>query len=194
MSPAVGGVRCKAVARQNRRYVNAFLGLWIAILAIDAFRPVNGLHRWLEDKVIDVPLDVTGLWQGPWPLFRDVPRANLRVYARIEFADGATATWDSPAWETIPAWGKFTRFRELDYFRNILHAGQEPAWDGLAQYLARTVPHPMGAQAPASTVALYLRGATVPPLEQGMVPAGPYLTWDPADGPERPFWVWKRSP
>src|SRR5512135_636991 len=106
VSPRLSGVRC-GVARENRRrYVNAFLVIWIAVLAIDAFRPINAAHRWLEDRVIDYPLDITGLWQGPWSLFRDVPRDNLRLSARIEFADGAIATWDSPDWASIAAPGK----------------------------------------------------------------------------------------
>ncbi len=180
----------RPVARDSRRYVNAFLGLWIAVLLIDGFRPVNGVHRWLEDRVIDIPLDLTGLWQGPWPLFRDVYRDNLRLSARIEFADGAAATWDSPDWATMGAAGKFVRAREINYLRNILHAGQEPAWDGLAAYLARTVPHPQGAAVPVTAVTLILRGATIPPMEQGMVPARPFVQWDPPD----PIWVWKRKP
>jgi hypothetical protein len=180
----------RSVARDNRRrYVNAFLVIWIAVLAIDAFRPINGAHRWLEDRVIDYPLDITGLWQGPWSLFREVPRDNLRLSARIEFADGATATWSSPDWARIAAPGKFVRAREMNYFRNILHAGQEPAWDGLAAYLARTVPHPQGAAAPATTVTLLLSGATIPPPEQGLVPALPYTRFDPPN----PIWVWRRK-
>ncbi len=180
----------RAVARDNRRrYVNAFLGLWLAVLAIDAFRPVNRVHRWLDDKVLDIPLDVTGLWQGPWPLFRDVPRDNLRLSARIEFADGAVATWESPDWSSLGPAAKFVRAREINYLRNILRAGQEPAWDGLCRYLAGTVPHPGGGTVPSTTVTLVLRGATVPPLESGVVPAKPYEQFDPPN----PIWVWRRK-
>ena len=179
----------RPVARENRRrYVNVFLAIWLAVLAIDAFRPINDAHRWLDDQVLDIPLDVTGLWQGSWPLFRDVPRDNLHLSARIEFADGTTATWDAPVWSSLGPLQKLVRAREMNYFRNILRAGQEPAWDGLAQYLARTVPHPGGGTAVPTTVTLVLQGATIPPLESGVVPAGPWLQWDPPN----PIWVWRR--
>src|SRR4029077_2965692 len=92
-----GGLRGTIGAVAQRRYVNAFLGVWLAVLAVDAFRPLVGAQRSIDDAIHSA-LDVTGLRQFPWRLFAEVPRVNLRFSATLEFSDGATAHWDSPDW------------------------------------------------------------------------------------------------
>ena len=172
-----------------RTRVNVFLALFLPILAIDGFRPINRLHQWLEDRV-DYVLDITGLWQGPWRLFGpEVDKVNLRLSAVVTFADGATASWGSPEWQDVSAWTKFVGARQTNYFANILKAGEEPAWDGLCAYLARELPHPLGKPAPVAQVVLYLRGAEVPPPETP-TPAAPYLAFDEPS----PIYTWKPAP
>ena len=164
----------------DRRIVSAFLGVWLAVLAVDAFRPLVGAQRQIDDA-IHPALDIAGLRQWPWRLFAEVPRVNLRFSATLEFADGATAHWESPEWNDIGALGKLTRMRELNYFRNLnlfdddsfpLVAG------GLCAYLARTVPHPQGKPGAARAVTLFLRGARIPDIEERIVPAAPFAEFD----------------
>jgi hypothetical protein len=167
---------------QQRRYVNAFLGLWIAVLAVDAFRPLVHAQQSIDDA-IHPALDVTGLRQFPWRLFAEVPRVNLRFSAILEFPDGATAHWDSPDWRDVSAVHKFVGARELNYFRNFNLFDDESfpqVASGLAAYLARTVPHPQGKPGPAKTVTLFLRGAMIPAVDQRRVPVGPYDQFDAA--------------
>ena len=169
----------------KRTRVNVFLALFLPILAIDAFRPINRAHAWLADRV-HYALTVTGLWQGPWRLFGpDVDKVNLRLSAQVVFSDHQTATWESPDWPNVSALQKFIGARHTNYFANILKAGEEPAWEGLCAYLARTLPHPAGKQLPVESVTLYLRGADVPPPETP-VPAAPYVTFDPPS----PIYAW----
>lgn len=174
-----------------RRRVNVFLGLFLAVLAIDAFRPISGAHQWLKDE-LNYPLVKTGLWQGPWRLFGpDVDRVNLRLAAVITFADDTTASWESPDWPQLSWVNKFVNARHMNYFANILKAGQEPAWDGLAAYLARTTPHPGGGTVPVRSVVLNLRGALIPELVEGdLLPVAPYEAWDPP----QPILTWKPAP
>ena len=174
----------------HRRWINLFLVGFLAVLAIDAFHAVGGVHEALKDAV-DEPLDVTGLWQGPWRLYGpDVDKDNLRVRAEVKFADGATASWTSPDWSRVSALRKFALARHMNYFANVLHAGKEPAWDGLCAYLARTLRHPGGAEVAVAEVTLFLRGALIPPPSVTVLPAGPYLSFDAW----QPIWVWRPAP
>lgn len=156
----------------RRRIINAFLGLWLAVMVIDGFRPLNDAHAWLAET-IHYPLTITGLWSGPWRLFGpDVDKVNLRLDADIELADGTHVPWHSPDWPHVSAWHKFTSARETNYFANILKAGQEPAWEGLCKYLARQQAKPV------ASVTLILRGADVPPPDHP-TPAEPFVAFDP---------------
>jgi len=163
--------------QSKRRAVNSFLVMFLAVLVIDAFHTVGEGHQALKDTV-NTPLVLTGLWQGPWRLYTPADRANLRFKAEVVFADQATATWVSPDWSRVPAHRKFVLARHMNYFSYVLRADQ-PAFDGLCAYLARTVPHPQGKPVAVASVQLSLRGALIPPPDQAMVPMGPYLTFDP---------------
>ncbi|HEX3763803.1 MAG TPA: hypothetical protein VHW23_34140 [Kofleriaceae bacterium] len=175
---------------RRRALVNAFLAVFLAVLAIDAFHPVGDAHQALKDA-LNPALVITGLWQGPWRLYApDVDKDNLRLKADLVFADQATATWTSPDWPQLSALGKFVRARHMNYLNAILLADRQLAWNALCAYLARTVPHPQGKPVGVVQITLSLRGATIPPPpaagEPG-VPAGPYLTFDPWD----PIHVWR---
>lgn len=172
--------RAAAVAGQTyRRRVNLFLAGFLAVLAIDAFHSAGETHQALKDA-INLPLLVTGLWQGPWRLYApDVDKDNLQLKADLVFADQATATWTSPDWAELSAAGKLTRARHMNYFNFILLADRELAWDDLCAYLARETPHPQGKPAAVVQVTLSLRGAKIPPPGDPIVPAGPYHAFDP---------------
>jgi hypothetical protein len=174
----------------HRRRVNLFLAGFLAVLAIDAFHTVNGAHQAAKDA-LDVPLVLTGLWQGPWRLYApDVDKDNLRLKADLVFADQATATWSSPDWSQLSALRKFRLARHINYYNAILLADRQPAWDALCAYLARTVPHPQGKSAAVVQITLSLRGATIPPPGDPIVPAAPYLAFDPW----QPIHEWKPAP
>jgi hypothetical protein len=162
----------------NRRRVNAFLVVFLAVLAIDAFHPLNEAHQGLKDA-LNTPLVLTGLWQGPWRLYGpEVDKVNLRFKADVVFADQTTATWTSPDWPEVSALRKLVVARHMNYFGYLLRA-DEPAWDALCAYLARTVRHPEGKAIAVEQVTLSLRGALIPPPDERVVPARPYLEFDP---------------
>jgi len=165
----------------RRALVNAFLVVFLAVVAIDAFHPAGDAHQALKDALNPV-LVVTGLWQGPWRLYApDVDKDNLRLKADLVFADQATATWSSPDWSRLSAPGKFVRARHMNYLNAILLADRQLQWNALCEYLARTVHHPQGKPIGVTQITLSLRGATIPPPGDPVVPAGPYLTFDPWD-------------
>ncbi len=159
----------------HRRYVNAFLAGWLVVLAVDAFRPLVHAQEAIDDAIHPV-LDIAGLRQFPWRLFAEVPRVNLRFSAKLELADGSTASWDSPEWRDVSAWHKFLAARELNYFRNLNlfddQAFPEVA-SGLCAYLARTVP-----RSPARTITLFLTGARIPDIDERRVPLEPFAEFD----------------
>jgi len=157
----------------RRRYVNAFLVVWLGVLAIEAFRPLQAI-----DRTIHPALDVTGLRQFPWRLFAEVPRVNLRFSAVLEYADGTTARWDSPDWRDISALHKFIGMREMNYFRNLNLFDDEAfpeVASGLCAYLARTMP---GKSGNARGVKLFLTGALIPDIDDRRVPPEPYAEFD----------------
>lgn len=166
----------------DRRIVSAFLGVWLVVLAVDAFRPLVGAQRQIDDA-IHPALDLAGLRQWPWRLFAEVPRVNLRFSATLELADGTTTHWDSPEWNDIGALDKLTAIRSINYFRN-LNLFDDDAFPlvagGLCAYLARTVPERQGKPGPARAVTLYLRGARIPDIDERKVPAGPFADFDKA--------------
>ena len=174
---------------QTRRLlVNLFLAGFLALVAIDACHPM-GCNQPAKDA-INLPLLVTGLWQGPWRLYApDVDKQNLRLKADLVFADRATATWSSPDWAALSAAGKFVRARHMNYDNAILLADRELAWKDLCAYLARTVPHPAGKAVPIAQITLSLRGAIIPPPDERPVPAGPYLAFDAW----QPIFTWSPS-
>lgn len=160
-----------------RWLVNVFLAGFLVVLAIDGFH-ATGASQPIHD-VINLPLVVTGLWQGPWRLYApDVDKDNLRFKAEITFADQTTTTWSSPDWTRLSPPGKFVRARHVNYLNHILQSGRELEWDDLCAYLARTTRHPAGRPAPVVQVTLLLRGARIPPPEQQRLPAGPYVAFD----------------
>ena len=180
--PAAAADRIAALRRRidawRRPLANVFLVGFLLVIAIDAFRPVNEAHQALKDE-LNLPLVLTGLWQGPWRLYApDVEKHNLRLKADVVFADGATATWSSPDWPALSAAHKFARAREMNYFHAILLADHQLEWTDLCAYLARTVRHPDGKPVAVREVTLSLRVAEVPPPGERAVPAGPYVAFD----------------
>jgi hypothetical protein len=161
----------------HRRWINAFLVGFLAIVALDVSPATVGTQP-IKDA-INLPLLVTGLWQGPWRLYApDVDKDNLQVKADLVFADQATTTWTSPDWAALSAVRKFRMARHMNYYNQILLLDREVQWDDLCAYLARTVPHPQGKPVAVVRVTLSLRGAKIPPPDEKLVPAGPYRAFD----------------
>lgn len=163
-----------------RWLINGFLVAFLAVLAIDAFRPINDAHEALKED-LNTPLVWTGLWQGPWRLYGpEVDKVNLRFRADVVFADGEAATWASPEWQDVSSLRKFLGARHVNYFGYLVRA-DEPAWRALCAYLARTVRHPAGRDVAVVQVTLSIAGALIPPPSERVLPLGPYLTLAPWD-------------
>ena len=160
----------------KRLLVNVFLAGFLAVLALDVFVPRSESDEWVKAP-LNTLLVWTGLWQGPWRLYTPADRVNLRFKAEIVFADQKVATWSSPDWSQVPALRKFMLARHMNYFGYVLRA-DEPAFQALCAYLARTVAHPEGKAAPVLGVKLLVRGALIPPPAEKRVPARPYLEFD----------------
>lgn len=101
---------------------------------------VSWRAHWLGNKL--------GAWQDGWSMFAPDPDSmNHHIRAVIRYADGRTVTWDAPRWSERSLWRKFTGARELEYFDAVEASFNEPALDGLADYLARIHrdnPEPVG--------------------------------------------------
>lgn len=164
-------------SQTKRQLVNVFLAVFLAVMAIDVFVPASETNDGPKD-MLNTALVVTGLWQGPWRLYTPADRVNLRFKAEVVFADQTTATWTSPDWSQVSALRKFVLARHMNYFSYVLRA-DAPAFDALCAYLAHTMPHPQGKNVAALQVTLSLRGALIPPPDEHVVPARPYLTFDP---------------
>src|SRR4051794_27081169 len=108
------------VGPSHRRRVNLFLAGFLAVLAIDAFHAANDAHQTAKDAV-NLPLVLTGLWQGPWRLSApDVDKDNPRLKADLVFADQTPAPWSSPDWSQLSALRKFRLARHINYYNAIL--------------------------------------------------------------------------
>ena len=161
----------------KRSLVNAFLAVFLAVLAIDVFLPSSESGEGLKDGV-NTALVFTGLWQGPWRLYGpEVDKVNLRFRAEVVFVDQAVATWTSPDWSQVSALRKYALARHMNYYGYLLRAG-EPAFDALCAYLAHTMPHPQGKAVAVLGVKLSFRDAPIPSPTERVVPARPYLEFD----------------
>jgi hypothetical protein len=168
----------------RRVITNAFLVALLFLFFVDAL-PVEDRYRASVDPI----LDVSGLWQEQWRLFApEVDKINIRVSARVVFADGAAASWHSPDWPSLSVWRRFIGFRHMEYFDSVRLDANSSAWPPLAGYLAKTVPHPSGASSPVIEVVLSRQWATIPAPGSGQpLPAKPYVNFDEA----ATFYTWR---
>lgn len=129
----------------RRVLVRCFVAIALLTIAIDT-APKSAVTSPIHDYLRPA-LNVTGLWQGEWPLFAPNPTIN-NGWLSAEFyrvgstspllaPNGKTLTWNSPIWSEFSAWDKFYRFRHVNYFNRVPYRGKEPL-DDLADYIART--------------------------------------------------------
>lgn len=107
------------------------------LLALMFLQTMPGVPAWLDWQTSWFA-NRTFLWQRSWSMFAPDPDSmNHHIRAVIRYWDGRTITWDTPRWNERSIWRKFTGARELEYFDGIEATFNEPALDGLADYLAR---------------------------------------------------------
>jgi len=165
----------------KRRLTNLFLGAWLLLLLVDALPHTSLFHQRLKNWV-DPFLDVTGLWQGSWQLFApEADKIDVRVTAKISYADGSTRSWQSPDWRSMSSWQKFANFRAIGYFDTVRQNDNSAAWESLADYLASTVPARGGSSIKPTRVTLGREWSLVPPLEEGL--RRPHRERRPFEGP-----------
>lgn len=127
----------------RRRIVRCFVAIALLSIAIDT------APRWpftapLQDLIRPV-LNVTGLWQGDWPLFAPNPVINNGWISAEFYKEGDRSpiltpedkplSWNSPIWSEYSAWNKFYRFRHMNYFNRATNRGKD-VLDDLADYIA----------------------------------------------------------
>ena len=124
-----------------------FAGL-LFLMVVEAIPPATEFHRRL-DAAIDPFVDVTGLWQFPWDLFApEVDKIQSRVSATFHYADGTTATWESPRWAGVSPAAKFSHFREIAFYDRIRRSANSELWPAYVRYLARQEGLREGGEAP----------------------------------------------
>jgi hypothetical protein len=129
----------------QRTWIRCFAAITLIVIAIDTapnWKFVSALQEYLRPA-----LNVTGLWQGDWPLFAPNPVVNngwisAEFYTQSNQApmlasDGKPLSWNSPIWSEFNSWTKFYRFRHINYFNRAAHRGQKVI-DDLADFVART--------------------------------------------------------
>jgi len=120
------------------------MALALVVIAIDT-APKWRFVTPLQESIRPV-LNLTGLWQGDWPLFAPNPVINngwisAEFYASSDASpvlvgDGRTLSWNSPIWSECNSWNKFYRFRHMNYFNRAAYRGKNVV-DDLADYIAR---------------------------------------------------------
>ena len=148
----------------QRKLTNIFLLSYLGLTLIDCLPQLSNAHRRLKLK-IDPILDVTGLWQGEWPLFAPgVDRVNSRLSAEITLTDGKTLLWNSPEWQKLSWVDRFLQFRHAEYLDNLTARDNRAAQVEFLEYLARTLPDP---QATVRSGRLVSNWATIQPPKPG---------------------------
>lgn len=186
----------------RRVFIRWFVGAALVAIAVDtapAFRFISPLQSFLRPA-----LDLTGLWQGEWPLFAPNPIVN-NGWISAEFfqqgnsapllaSDGKPLSWNSPIWSECNFVEKFYRFRHVNYFNRVAFRGQN-VLDDLSDYVARkelgpefrfveTIPNegePEGEPNQGNTRAIELRlsknGLNIALPEDGNLPPPEEITW-----------------
>jgi hypothetical protein len=150
---------------------NLFIAVVVLLMLGDGIPVLSSAQGRLKTALKPV-LDATALWQGSWRLFApDVDRVNVAVSAEVYFADGTSVTWRSPDWSTLSFRERFTRYREGRYADKVRLDANRGAWPGLADYAARTNPHPKDPAARPILIRLIRHWAEIPP------PSG--AEWEP---------------
>ncbi len=128
----------------RRICIRCFVAIALVIIATDT------APRWqvvtpLQNQLRPV-LNLTGLWQGDWPLFAPNPVINNGWISAEFYASGETSPlldsdnkplgWNSPIWSECTSWNKFYRFRHMNYFNRAAYRGKD-VLDDLSDYIAR---------------------------------------------------------
>ncbi|MFN8657886.1 MAG: hypothetical protein U0105_16215 [Candidatus Obscuribacterales bacterium] len=96
--------------------------------------------RWVRNVLVDVEPTIMflGLWQNYEVFSPDVRRANIRLLAEVQYADGQTSVWNYPQMEKLPYPERVVkeRYRKLglDYLNWEKY---KKLWPDLARYIAR---------------------------------------------------------
>lgn len=117
--------------------INTLLVVYISCSLIDALPVVSSFHKTLKTR-IDLFIDKSGIWQGPWNLFGpEVDKDNCYITAEIEFENKRIYRWRSPDWKKFNRSQKFIHFREMEYIDSIRNDSNRGGWESFSDYLAR---------------------------------------------------------
>lgn len=121
----------------GRRLLNAFFVLTIAVVVVWNL-PSLELRR-LALPVARAPLNATGLNQA-WNMFAPEPRKqSIAVFARIDYADGTSATWEPPTGG--PFVGQFRTYRWRKWMELVRLDKNKSLWEPAASWVAQEYDH-----------------------------------------------------
>jgi hypothetical protein len=121
-------------SRAGQVLISVFVVLTLVAVAVTNL-PESRLKR--EGMRVARPyLNATGLDQN-WRVFAPDPRqTSLRLEARVDYADGAVATWRPPAGGALV--GAYWDYRWRKWLENVVQdANRRVLWKPLALYVAR---------------------------------------------------------
>ncbi len=157
---------------RRRKSIRVFFSVAVAVILLDVIPPswpgVSQPKRWLSSL-----LNRVGLWQGQWAMFAPNPIINnAYLTAEIEDEVGNQTYWDSPDWKSVGTFGKFYRFRYLNFYNRIYLDSNAPAINDFVDYLARTA-----SGSPVRRLKLVRNAMTMLAPEAGSLPTGDDVIW-----------------
>lgn len=164
-------VRWRTIAR------NALAGTFVALLIGDGVPLVPARFRaWIHPLVRSL-----GITQTHWELFAPNPDSqNHQLTARVEFADGSVADWQTPDWRQESSWQRMLSHRYSKYFDNIRNPGYAEFWPTLADYIVRETQRARTSAVPPRKVTITIREGTIP--DPRFYPWPPVRERTPLDG------------
>jgi hypothetical protein len=156
-----------------RRWITGFFLILTGLMVADVI-PSEHLPLPQFKRALTMLLSRVGLWQGQWSMFAPDPVINNAwLEADLRDREGRQTHWSSPYWAEVDAWGKFRRFREINYFNRLPLDQHRPALSDFADWLRRHAPDPEAIR----RVEIQRRELTYLPGPPGTLPTRDNITW-----------------
>lgn len=130
----------------------------------------------LPKSWLSAVLNRVGLWQGDWSMFAPDPETdNGWISAELVDAEQTSSSWNSPIWSEVDSWGKFYRFRHINFYNRLPQNVNLLAWGDFADYLARDAEHRTHVR--IAKISLYRNHLNLLRPEDGSLPSRDEEMW-----------------